>query len=162
MTQFIVISTYPKFAFAFRDKQYRLENGYLKVDIEDKYAEEFKKHFVNNPSLTPFARLVSDEKSARSFSNVVANSNKQSNDTLGAVSSNNLLAPKDPVLEAMNQATANAPESDNENDNENENEAGSENEADDAKDEAPAQAPAQAPVAQPQSPIKAIPTIKVK
>lgn len=161
MAKFSVISQYANFSFAFKDRQYQLTNGYVEVEVDDKEADEFKAHFTNNPALTPFARIASNVSSAKSFSAVVANSATQvSGAALGAVSSNNLLAPKDPVLEAMNQATANAPEGENENDNE--NEAGSENEAGDAKDEAPAQAPAQAPVAQPQSPIKAMPTIKVK
>lgn len=157
MAKFSVISPYANFSFAFKDRQYQLTNGYVEVEVDDKEADEFKAHFTNNPALTPFARIASNVSSAKSFSAVVAKSATQvAGAALGAVSSNNLLAPKDPVLEAMNQATANAPEGDNE------NEAGSENEAGDAKDEAPAQAPAQAPVAQPQSPIKAMPTIKVK
>lgn len=161
MAKFSVISQYANFSFAFKDRQYQLTNGYVEVEVDDKEADEFKAHFINNPALTPFARIASNVSSAKSFSAVVANSATQvSGAALGAVSSNNLLAPKDPVLEAMNQATANAPEGDNENDND--NEAGSENDSGDAKDEAPAQAPAQAQVVQPQSPIKAMPTIKVK
>ena len=161
MAKFSVISQYANFSFAFKDRQYQLTNGYVEVEVDDKEADEFKAHFTNNPALTPFARIASNVSSAKSFSAVVANSATQvSGAALGAVSSNNLLAPKDPVLEAMNQATANAPEGDNENDND--NEAGSENDSGDAKDEAPAQAPAQAQVVQPQSPIKAMPTIKVK
>lgn len=148
MAKFSVISQYANFSFAFKDRQYQLTNGYVEVEVDDKEADEFKAHFTNNPALTPFARIASNVSSAKSFSAVVANSATQvAGAALGAVSSNNLLAPKDPVLEAMNQATANVPEVGNENGNEN---------------EAPAQAPAQAPVAQPQSPIKAMPTIKVK
>lgn len=161
MAKFSVISQYANFSFAFKDRQYQLTNGYVEVEVDDKEADEFKAHFTNNPALTPFARIASNVSSAKSFSAVVANSATQvSGAALGAVSSNNLLAPKDPVLEAMNQATANAPEGDNENDND--NEAGSENDSGDAKDEAPAQAPAQSQVVQPQSTIKAMPTIKVK
>lgn len=161
MAKFSVISQYANFSFAFKNKQYQLTNGYVEVEVDDKEADEFKAHFTNNPALTPFARIASNVSSAKSFSAVVANSATQvAGAALGAVSSNNLLAPKDPVLEAMNQATANEP--DNAPEGDTDDDAGSENSAGDAKDEASAQAPAQAPVAQPQSPIKAMPTIKVK
>lgn len=161
MAKFSVISQYANFSFAFKNRQYQLTNGYVEVEVDDKEADEFKAHFTNNPALTPFARIASNVSSAKSFSAVVANSATQvAGAALGAVSSNNLLAPKDPVLEAMNQATANEP--DNAPEGDTKDDAGSENEAGDAKDEASAQATAQALVAQPQSPIKAMPTIKVK
>lgn len=138
MPKYSVISQYPNFRFRVSDEWIQLQNGYASVEVPEEKAKEFEEAFRNNPALTPFARIAKDEKSAKQFSNIVAQTNNNQSTATGAVASNNLLAPKDPVLEAMKNVDANVANAD-------EGKADDENPANDGNDdgnEQPAQ-PAQ-------------------
>lgn len=154
MPKYSVISQYPNFRFRVSDEWIQLQNGYASVEVADDKAKAFEEAFRNNPALTPFARIAKDEKSAKQFSDVVAQTNNSQATSLGAVASNNLLAPKDPVLEAMKEVASPNPDvnvDDSANDEQND-------EQDDKQD---AQQPAQQS-SQPAQPNQPKITLKVK
>lgn len=150
MPKYSVISQYPNFRFRVSDEWIQLQNGYASVEVPEDKAKEFEEAFRNNPALTPFARIAKDEKSAKQFSNIVAQTNNSQSTSLGAVASNNLLAPKDPVLEAMKNVDANVANAD-------EGKASDENPANDGNDagnEQPAQSSQPAQPNQPKIQLK--------
>lgn len=158
MPKYSVISQYPNFRFRVSDEWIQLHNGYASVEVPEEKAKEFEEAFRNNPALTPFARIAKDEKSAKQFSNIVAQTNNSQSTSLGAVASNNLLAPKDPVLEAMKNVDANVGDVDNVD----EGKADDENPANDGNDDGNEQPAQPAQPSQPAQPNQPKITLKVK
>lgn len=106
MKEYYVISNFPKFKFGFKGKEIALDKGSAKVEIDDKDCKEFELLFINNPDITPFAKLAGSKQKANEFSEVVEKQNPNNGTVAGTVSSNNLLAPKDPILDALAAAGA--------------------------------------------------------
>lgn len=106
MKEYYVISNFPKFKFGFKGKEIALDKGSAKVEIDDKDCKEFELLFINNPDITPFAKLAGSKQKAKEFSEVVEKQNPNNGTVAGTVSSNNLLVPKDPILDALAAAGA--------------------------------------------------------
>lgn len=106
MKKYHVLSKFFNFKFGFKGKRIVLDKGHAVVEVEDKDVAEFEALFKNNPAITPYATLAKKD-TADKFSEVVEKQAANSGGTtLGALASNNLMSPKDPILEAFAAAGA--------------------------------------------------------